>query len=379
MSSYRLALVPVLVGVVCSGLIHSMVIMLTPVIVSDFSSPELYGWVNGVYFICSVAAMIVTAPISDRIGARKSYVFGMTTYVLGTVLAGIGSSIQIFLFARFVQGLGAGVIAPAALLLVGHAPKDMRGPLFGLIGLLQIVAQILGLVLGAALVNYLSWRFGFLFVIPFIVGSIVLAARFIPVVKTEAHESNSRFTLRLVPKLQIFIFTKFFFLSAIAGALIASVVTYTPWAMNAIHGMNPSQIGFQLFPLFVAAALGSLVGGYLSDFRWTLFAAFALTLIGVLLLANGSVWGLCAGSVLIVFGCGVSLPIILTHTQSLAPVDQIATVSSWIQVGRNVGAAVMVPVLGSFIFLPVIKAGLCMVAVAAVVTVGGMVLARSSS
>lgn len=168
-------------------------------------------------------------------------------------------------------------------------------------------------------------------------------------------------------------------LSAIAGGLIAVAVTYLPWELDRLHGIDSAGMGLWLVPCFLAAAVGSLTGGMFSQSRWGLIVSFAVAASGVGVLGANSVVALSLGVALICGGCAGSLPMILSATQAVAPPDQVATTSSWVQLGRHAGAAVLVPAFGVCTRFSLGTASLCMVILALLLTAGGLVVARSSS
>lgn len=376
------ALIPAAVGMACSGLMHAMVAVMTPRIVSDFAAPGFYSWVNGTYFVFSLVFLVVGAPLADRWGARRSYACGLAIYVVGTVFAGLASSMLVFLLGRLLQGMGAGVVVPAALLVVGGMPEGERGRVFGVLGLVQVVAQVAGPLLGSYFAAGPGWRFGLLAVVPVAVCGVALALVLIPRTprSTPAAHGSHRWRLSaVVPRVSAGVLTRFFVLSAIAGGLIAVAVTYLPWELDRLHGIDSAGMGLWLVPCFLAAAAGSLTGGMFSQSRWGLIVSFAVAASGVGVLGANSVVALSLGVALICGGCAGSLPMILSATQAVAPPDQVATTSSWVQLGRHAGAAVLVPAFGVCTRFSLGTASLCMVILALLLTAGGLVVARSSS
>ena len=121
--------------------------------------------------------------------------------------------------------------------------------------------------------------------VPVAVCGVALALVLIPRTprSTPAAHGSHRWRLSaVVPRVSAGVLTRFFVLSAIAGGLIAVAVTYLPWELDRLHGIDSAGMGLWLVPCFLAAAVGSLTGGMFSQSRWGLIVSFAVA---------ASVWG----------------------------------------------------------------------------------------
>lgn len=104
-------------------------------------------------------------------------VIAATVYLAGSALAATASSIEIFLAARVVQGLGAGVIVVAVRTIAGNlysGPQLDRALAIMNIGFAAVPA--LSPILGAAIAGFYDWRAVFVFCAG---ASIVLTSAFL--------------------------------------------------------------------------------------------------------------------------------------------------------------------------------------------------------
>lgn len=372
-------LLPAVLGTACSGLMHSLVATTTPRIVAEFSTPHLYGWVNGAYFIASTLCLVITAPMADSWGASRTYLRGMLVYIVGTATAGLAPSMPLFLLGRTIQGTGAGTIVPATLLLVGELDEAVRARAFAILGMVQVVALLAGPILGSYAATGPGWRAGMLLLLPFASLAIIVGTLLIP--RRQRRESvRTLLSLpTLLPRLPLATALRWFFLAAAAGALMAAVVTYLPWLLTAFHHVDTAMTAKLMLPCFVGAAFGSFAGGRLAQSHRGLPFCFSLVLAGIAAMIPASIAALSVGAAVICLGCAATFPIVMSAVQALSPVDQVATTSSWIQVGRHAGAALLVPLLGTFSGFSTTTSSLVMAVIAMSITVAALALARSSS
>lgn len=369
---FRAPLIAAGTGMVCSSLTHTMVATTSPQIARDFAAVSSYGWINTTYFTTSVVCVVVAAPMTDRLGARAPYTLGMGIYTLGTLLAWGSPSMSVFLWGRICQGCGAGIVVPATLAIVGALPADDRGGAFGRLGMVQVLALAAGPLLGSYLATGPGWRVGFLATAALAALSMACAALLIPRTRSVPVPHPTRRLANFLPDLPLRLIRRILALSAIAGGLAAGVLTYVPWALATLWHLTPRGIAAALIPTVLAAAAGSLTGGALSRRRLGIRYAMATTLVGVAIIAVPALPALAVGAAIVSFGCAASFPILLAYAQAEAPRHQLATTSSWIQLGRHAGSAALVGGLGVATSYPAITAAAILISVSVLWALGGL-------
>jgi multidrug resistance protein len=157
----------ILLGMSASVLMQTLVATAMPTIAQEIGGMALYSWVFGAYMLASTITLPLFAKLADRFGRRPLYLGGMLVFLTGSLLAASSTSMLQLVGWRAVQGLGAGAVAPAALAAVGDLfDESRRGRVFGLLGLVQIMANLLGPALGGWITDQWSWRWGFWIVLP---------------------------------------------------------------------------------------------------------------------------------------------------------------------------------------------------------------------
>lgn len=144
---------------------------------SDTSRATLSWGLTG--FSIIVATLMVPAGwLSDRIGARRLFLVGVTIMGVGTIGVALSPNAWVFLLARMVQAVGSGIELPAATVLVLAAfPDARRSTAMGAMSGVGGVAAAAGPALGGILLAMSSWRVAFLVIAPVAFVSAALGRR----------------------------------------------------------------------------------------------------------------------------------------------------------------------------------------------------------
>jgi EmrB/QacA subfamily drug resistance transporter len=138
-----------------------------PQIATSLGGLHLYSWVFASFLLAQTAMTVVFGKLSDIFGRRPVMFVGIAIFLLGSVLAGFAWSMPAMIFFRLVQGIGAGAIQPVAMTIVGdlYSVRE-RGKVQGYLASVWAVAAVLGPMLGALIVQKLSWAWIFWINIP---------------------------------------------------------------------------------------------------------------------------------------------------------------------------------------------------------------------
>jgi EmrB/QacA subfamily drug resistance transporter len=156
-------------------------------------SPAGLAWVQDAYTLVFGGLLLLGARAGDLLGRRQVFVFGLAVFALASLLVGLAPAGWWLITARGVQGIGAAIVAPSSLsLLTATFPEGRaRGKAVALYGATAGIGASLGLVIGGALADWVSWRAGFFMNVPIGAAMIALAPRFIP----SSTRSRGRFDL----------------------------------------------------------------------------------------------------------------------------------------------------------------------------------------
>jgi EmrB/QacA subfamily drug resistance transporter len=146
-----------------------------------FSATSLQ-WVVTAYAITFGGLLILGGALADRLGLRRMFVAGLLVFTVASLAGGVAGSPELLVAARAVQGIGAAIVAPAALAMItsGFQEGAVRNRALGLFGATASVGFVGGLVLGGLLVQLLGWRSVFFVNVPVGLLAGVLSLRYLP-------------------------------------------------------------------------------------------------------------------------------------------------------------------------------------------------------
>ena len=146
-----------------------------PVAVRDLDGLPFYAWGFSAFFIASLVGMVVSGEVSDRRGPVQPFVVSLVLFVIGLVVAGLATSMGMFVAGRALQGVGAGLNIVALYVVVGRLyPDSLRPRLFSVMASAWVIPAIVGPSVAGVVADELSWRWVFLAVPPLVVPAVAL-------------------------------------------------------------------------------------------------------------------------------------------------------------------------------------------------------------
>ena len=138
-------------------------------------------WVVTGYLLAFVAVIPLTGWVSERFGARNTWMFAVAVFLVGSVLCGFAASLPELIAFRVLQGVGGGMVLPVTIsILTRAAGQGQIGRAMVAVALPAQIAPILGSVLGGVILQSLNWNWLFFVNVPFCVAALVLAPFFLP-------------------------------------------------------------------------------------------------------------------------------------------------------------------------------------------------------
>jgi len=119
--------------------------------------------------------MVVSGEVSDRRGPVQPFVVSLVLFVIGLVVAGLATSMGMFVAGRALQGVGAGLNIVALYVVVGRLyPDSLRPRLFSVMASAWVIPAIVGPSVAGVVADELSWRWVFLAVPPLVLPAVAL-------------------------------------------------------------------------------------------------------------------------------------------------------------------------------------------------------------
>src|SRR5246127_3729320 len=117
-------------------------------------------WVVTAYTLAFGSLLLPGGRLADLLGRKVTFLAGLAGFAGVSAIGGASVSFAMLITARACQGAFAALLVPSALSLLTTtftAPKD-RSKAFAVYGAIAGAGGAVGLLLGGALTQYLSWR-----------------------------------------------------------------------------------------------------------------------------------------------------------------------------------------------------------------------------
>jgi len=117
-------------------------------------------WVVTAYTLAFGSLLLLGGRLADLLGRKVTFLVGLLGFAGVSAIGGASVNFAMLVTARACQGAFAALLVPSALSVLTTTftePKD-RGKAFGVYGAIAAAGGAVGLLLGGALTEYLSWR-----------------------------------------------------------------------------------------------------------------------------------------------------------------------------------------------------------------------------
>ena len=133
-------------------------------------------WVVNAYLLSLGALVLLGGALGDRVGRVRVFMAGAGLFAAASALCGLAPGVEVLVAARAMQGLGAALLVPGSLAIIGAAfPEAERGAAIGTWSGVGALTTAAGPVLGGWLVDAVSWRAIFLINLPVAAATLWLA------------------------------------------------------------------------------------------------------------------------------------------------------------------------------------------------------------
>ncbi len=139
-------------------------------------------WSLDAYTLVLASLLMLSGSTADRLGRRRTFVIGLSTFVVGSLLCSITPNLALLVVARMLQAVGGSMLNPVAMSIITNTftvPRE-RAQAIGVWGGVLGVSMALGPVVGGLLVTSVGWRSIFWINIPVGLSAIALTLRYIP-------------------------------------------------------------------------------------------------------------------------------------------------------------------------------------------------------
>jgi DHA2 family multidrug resistance protein len=130
-------------------------------------------WVTTSFLVATAIIIPISGWLATVIGRKRYYMMSVALFSIASFLCGIAPNLTFLIFARILQGIAGGGLAPVEQsMLVDTFPPAKRALAFAAYGVVVIAGPVLGPVIGGVITDNYSWHWCFLINVP--VGALSL-------------------------------------------------------------------------------------------------------------------------------------------------------------------------------------------------------------
>lgn len=195
-------------------------------------------WIISSYLIVISATILIFGRLGDMNSKSSIFIKGILIFVLGSLLCGMSPSLNILIFSRVIQAIGASMLmATNQGIITDVFPPNERGKALGISGSFVALGSILGPALGGFIVTYFTWHYIFLINIPIGIVSYIFAKKYLPI-----RVSNTKEEMDKPGAIMFFLSTILIFTSILLGQHLG---------FSSIYVVLGLLLGFVILSLFL--------------------------------------------------------------------------------------------------------------------------------
>ncbi len=408
----RTILVSLMLTMFLAALDQTIVATALPTIGRELQNVADLPWVVTAYLVAATAATPLYGKFSDIHGRRVTILVAIATFIVGSLMCALASSMIVLIVARAVQGLGGGGLISLAQTAIADvtSPKE-RGRYQAYFAAVFASSSLAGPIAGGVIAEHLHWTVIFWINLPLGLAAYVMTSRTLKLLPR--HERWHRLDVLGAVLITAAIVTLMLALSwggnrfawgsvEILGLVAGSVVlwalfglrmataeeplipltvlrnqvvrtgtasscfgmgtlvgltVFLPVFFEEVLGLTAGESGLALIPLTVGVVIGATFAGRglsrVTHYKRVPLAGLVLAAGGCLVLAfftrDMSLLAIDSVLALVSVGMGTMLPITTVAVQNAVEPHELGTTTAAIGFFRQLGGALLVAVFGAMV------------------------------
>ncbi len=174
-----LGIVVVMIGVLITAVDTTIVVLALPEIEHGLHvALDSVVWVVIGYLLVITLLATQVGRLGDMYGRVRMYEAGFVIFIVGSALCALAWDEASIVGFRVLQGIGGALVtANSGAVIADLFPREQRGKAYGYNGIGFSLGAVLGILLGGAIVTYVSWRWIFWINVPIGLAGVGLAMR----------------------------------------------------------------------------------------------------------------------------------------------------------------------------------------------------------
>jgi EmrB/QacA subfamily drug resistance transporter len=395
----------------CTALValdSTIIATAVPSIVTDLGGFSQFPWLFSIYLLTQAVTVPLYGKFADLFGRKPVMLFGISVFLLGSVLCGFAWSMPVLIAARAIQGIGAGAVQPISMTMLGDLyTLEERARVQGYVTSIWGAASLVGPTLGGVFSEYVSWRWIFFINLP--LGALavtVLVRRFKERVERRKHKIDYAGSALLTagcafvlmglleggvawkwdsapsvlifaagvavlvafvfverkaaePVLPLWVFTSRTLvggnlMALVVGAMMMGLSSYLPTFVEGVLGTGALVAGFSLAAMTIGWPIAATMSGHAymriglrnTALIGSVFVIAGAVLVG-LLSAHAAVWQAAGAAFVLGVGLGLTSSPSMIAVQTSVGWEQRGVATATNMFSRSLGSALGVAVFGA--------------------------------
>src|SRR5882672_6399649 len=257
-------------------------------------------WVLNGYVVTLASITLVGGALADVYGKARMLAIGSLIFGLASAMCALAPSVASLIAARVLQGVGAAILTPSSLALIGAVyPKDERNRAVGVWAAASALTTAGGPVLGGWLVETFGWQSVFWINPPLALVVVGMVAAFAPQDRRELRRFD-----------------------VIGAAILAAALAALAWALSNAGRHTPAETTLAMSGVTIAVVGGLGVVGLALYADWERISPHPMT--PPRLVENRTFLGLNASTLMIYSGLAIMfflLPFDLVDRRGMTPTE----------------------------------------------------------
>jgi EmrB/QacA subfamily drug resistance transporter len=380
-----------------------------PHIITDLGGLEYFSWIFTAYILAASIPAVIVGRLSDIYGRKPFILLGIGIFIIGSVLAGLATSIVQLIVFRVIQGVGGGIIMATSFTAVGDLfPPRQRGRWQGMLGATFGLASVFGPTLGGYIVDHWHWKWVFWVFSPLGLVAFVMIMILFPSVPKKHEQKidylgSALLTTTVVPLLLAFswagqryawgslqisglllataisivlfilaekrarhpilplelfgnsVFTISNLIVFVMGASMFGALLYMPLFLQGVMGFSATVSGSMIMPMTLSLVAASILGGQAMSrsgkYKNLAFFGLAVTTVGMYLLSTMTMATpqtvTLAYIVIVGLGLGIGMPVFNLAVQNAVDHGHLGVATATGQLFRQLGGTIGVALMGT--------------------------------